>query len=342
MTTGKYISVLLLCAALTGCGRFPLRRTPAAPPEPEPAPVRMETADSGTEAPAPAPRDERGKDESCQAAPAPEPVRKPEYPTITFSATESANVRVPGNNPLPSDGLLVLPLCQMGDDFCFPYRGKVISQYGRRGRSMHTGVDIKAIPGDTIRAAFPGVVRMSKYYSGYGNIVVIRHYNGIETAYAHCKQNLVDVNDVVEAGTPVGLAGRTGRATTEHLHFELRAANEHINPDKLLDYENLCLRNDTLYIRRGATGSVLAYNSSDEGRRLLAAADKPAPSAATAAPATGARSPAATGSGIYVIRKGDTLSSIAARYGTTAARLSRLNNITDPRKLQIGQKIKLP
>lgn len=75
---------------------------------------------------------------------------------------------------------------------------------------MHTGVDIKAVPNDTIRAAFSGVVRMSKPYSGYGNIIVIRHYNGMETAYAHNSRNLVTVNDVVKAGDPIALAGRTG------------------------------------------------------------------------------------------------------------------------------------
>lgn len=101
---------------------------------------------------------------------------------------------------------------------------------------MHTGVDIKAVPNDTIRAAFSGVVRMSKPYSGYGNIIVIRHYNGMETAYAHNSRNLVTVNDVVKAGDPIALAGRTGRATTEHLHFEFRVANQALNPSLLLEH----------------------------------------------------------------------------------------------------------
>ena len=73
---------------------------------------------------------------------------------------------------------------------------------------MHTGIDIKAVPNDTVRAALPGVVRMSKYYSGYGNLVLIRHYNGIETVYAHNSKNLVRVNDAVEAGDPIAPAGR--------------------------------------------------------------------------------------------------------------------------------------
>ena len=131
------------------------------------------------------------------------PYRYP-LPRMTFGETESANVRIPMslNNPFPPSGELEIPLAELESDFCYPYPGKQISGFGYRGRSMHTGVDIKAVPNDTIRAAFSGVVRMSKPYSGYGNIIVIRHYNGMETAYAHNSRNLVTVNDVVKAGDP--------------------------------------------------------------------------------------------------------------------------------------------
>ena len=153
-------------------------------------------------------------------------------PEMTFGDLESANVRIPlkYNNPFPSSGELVLPLGEHENEFCYPYPGKLISPFGYRGSRMHTGIDIKAVPNDTVRAALPGVVRMSKYYSGYGNLVLIRHYNGIETVYAHNSKNLVRVNDAVEAGDPIALAGRTGRATTEHVHFEVRIASEPFNP----------------------------------------------------------------------------------------------------------------
>ena len=177
------------------------------------------------------------------------PYRYP-LPRMTFGETESANVRIPMslNNPFPPSGELEIPLAELESDFCYPYPGKQISGFGYRGRSMHTGVDIKAVPNDTIRAAFSGVVRMSKPYSGYGNIIVIRHYNGMETAYAHNSRNLVTVNDVVKAGDPIALAGRTGRATTEHLHFEFRVANQALNPSLLLDTEN-CTLSDMLTIK---------------------------------------------------------------------------------------------
>ena len=88
---------------------------------------------------------------------------------------------------------------------------------------MHNGLDIKVYIGDTIRAAFSGKVRMVKYERrGYGKYVVIRHENGLETVYGHLSKQIVDENQYVEAGEPIGLGGNTGRSTGSHLHFETR------------------------------------------------------------------------------------------------------------------------
>ncbi len=354
MNLYKLAVILLGCLVLASCSRTPLHRSKQTRKTTEttqtPTVIQPTDSVSPTDSHPNAPTDNNTNPTDLNpsktdtnAPRKPEKRPAPSYPKITFSEEESAHVRVPGNNPLPSEGLLILPLAQLSEDFCFPYQGKVISNYGLRGRSMHTGVDIKAIPGDTIRAAFPGVVRMSKYYSGYGNIIVIYHYLGFETVYAHCQKNLVHANDVVQAGTPIGLAGRTGRATTEHLHFEVRAANNHFNPGKMLDYENFSLRNDTLYIRQKADKGILAYNSTAEGQRLITQASKPKTSSTTTSNRTSDRSTSSnTGSKVYVIRKGDTFSTIAKRFGTTVSQLMRLNPNAEPRRLQIGQKIKLP
>lgn len=178
----------------------------------------------------------------------------------TFSKNASANVRVPGVNPLPAKGLNI-DLKAQRENFCFPYpRAKVISPFGSRGRRFHSGVDLKAVPVDTIRAAFSGVVRMSKPYSGYGNIIVIQHDNGLETVYSHQKRNFVKVNDRVQAGDAIGFAGRSGRATTEHLHFEVRVACQAINPGLILDYANRTLRTGHLIVvNRG--GRIVAVNT---------------------------------------------------------------------------------
>ncbi|MEG1748790.1 MAG: M23 family metallopeptidase [Tannerellaceae bacterium] len=117
------------------------------------------------------------------------------------------------------------------DGFAFPLPGaKVISHYGGK-RGSHTGVDIKTCANDTIVAAFDGVVRMARPYAAYGNIIVIRHDNGLETLYSHNSKNFVIPGDYVYAGQPIALTGRTGRATTEHLHFETRVNGQHFNPN---------------------------------------------------------------------------------------------------------------
>ncbi len=272
-----------------------------------------------------------------QQKPAAPPPKAPvDRPAITFSSVESANVRVPGVNPLPPGGLqLVLP--ELLDGFCYPYRGKMISPYGMRSGRPHTGMDIKAVPGDTIRAAFAGVVRMSKGYSGYGNLVVVYHWLGFETLYAHNVRNLVAVNEAVEAGQPIALAGRTGRATTEHLHFEMRVAGEPINPDKLLDYTNMTLRPDQLTVTSEG-GKIIAFNhpvgDPEFSERALAEARTQA-----ATPATPAAVPA--GQAYHTVAKGDTLSGIARANGTSVRALCTLNGIDAGAILRLGQKIKV-
>ena len=119
---------------------------------------------------------------------------------------------------------------------CYPLPGaKVISPYhNNRGGHRHTGVDLKTCPNDPIYAVFDGVVTMSKNYYGYGNCIIIKHDNGMETLYSHNSKNLVKEGDCVKCGQQIALTGRTGRATTEHLHFELRKNGKPQNPNTLL------------------------------------------------------------------------------------------------------------
>lgn len=128
------------------------------------------------------------------------------------------------------------------DGFVVPHPGKKISDYGMRNGRMHTGVDIKGAPGDTIRAAWRGTVKLSRPYYGYGNMVTLSHLNGYETSYAHNSKNLVSEGDVVEAGDPIALMGRTGRATTEHIHFEISHRGNRIDPNSVIDFDTWTLR----------------------------------------------------------------------------------------------------
>lgn len=122
---------------------------------------------------------------------------------------------------------------------CYPLPGaKVISPYGRRDGRTHTGVDIKTKANDDILAAFDGEVVMSQRYGAYGNLIKIRHQKGLETWYSHNSKNLVKVGDRVKAGQVIALVGQTGRATTPHLHFEVRLNGSAMTPNMLFDHRS--------------------------------------------------------------------------------------------------------
>ena len=126
--------------------------------------------------------------------------------------------------------------------YCMPTDStRITDKFGyrpRRGRS-HMGLDVKVKVGDTIRAAFDGKVRISRYERrGYGHFLVLRHPKGLETVYGHLSKKLVEENDIVHAGDPIGLGGNTGRSTGSHLHFETRILGNAINPAYLFDFPN--------------------------------------------------------------------------------------------------------
>lgn len=171
-----------------------------------------------------------------------------------FSSMEINHIRVATPGLFTKDKNLLLHLDTLTEnEYAFPLPGaKVISPYGtRRG---HSGADLKTCAGDTIRAAFSGVVRMSKPYAAYGNVVVILHSNGLETIYSHNVKNLVQSGDWVLAGQPVALTGRTGRATTEHLHFETRINGQHFNPDLIFNLKEGTLRKECVQCVKKGNG----------------------------------------------------------------------------------------
>lgn len=151
--------------------------------------------------------------------------------------------------------------------WCYPLPGaKVISPYGARGGRNHSGTDLKTKPNDNILAAFDGEVVFSGNYYGYGNLVRIKHANGLETYYSHNSKNLVKQGDHVRAGDVIALTGRTGRATTEHLHFETRINGQHVNSNRFFDHTTHQLRADAFqntkdgyvakYAKASKTGKV--------------------------------------------------------------------------------------
>lgn len=214
-------------------------------------------------------------------------------------------------------------------NFCMPHMGKITSNYGYRARfgRMHKGVDIGLKMNDTIRAAFDGKVRLTNYEGkGYGNYVIIRHPNGLETVYGHLNKHLVKPDQVVKAGDPIGLGGNTGRSTGPHLHFETRYMGYAINPAAIFDFANHTTHTDTYTFSKQTYTQPRNFAPS----RDLAKADK------SANPYTTAEAKS-----VYTVKKGDTLSSIAKAYGLSTTTLRKLNDLATTDPIKVGQTLKL-
>ena len=195
--------------------------------------------------------------------------------------------------------------------FSFPGKGNVISRFGLRSGRMHTGTDIKMSKGDTVYAAFDGIVTRSKYYHGYGNMIVIDHGNQLETYYAHLSAFLIKYEDSVTKGQAIGMAGSTGRATTSHLHFEIRENNKPYDTELVFDFENGKPRDKVAEMDNLAE---LQKELKPKGYSV----NKPI-------------------SQKYVVRSGDSLSKISKINRTSVKSLCMLNNLTETSILQIGQ-----
>lgn len=222
-------------------------------------------------------------------------------------------------------------------NFCMPTTNRVItSKMGPRWGRMHKGLDIKVYIGDTIRAAFSGKVRIKKYErAGYGKYLVIRHNNGLETIYGHMSDWLVEENQVVKAGQPIGLGGNTGRSTGSHLHFETRLCGVALNPALLFDFVNQDVTADYYMFRKetfehesvainktinleGGRSNALAQENIDKNERSRKAREF-------------------SETRYHKVSVGETLSSIAKRRGTTVAQLCKLNHLTRDVKVRPGQ-----
>ncbi len=213
---------------------------------------------------------------------------------------------------------------------------KVSSRYGRRRGRYHRGIDLPMPKGSDVYATFDGKVRVAKYSSGYGNLVVIRHSNGLETFYGHLSQINVKQDEWVEAGQLIGLCGATGRASGSHLHYEVRYLGYAIDPEWMIDMESQVLRQSVLVIKKSMLYPDSSYvPESDDEEEAIAEADE-------ADRLEQERLEAERKAAKYVtIKSGDTLSTIAKRNGTTVSALCKLNNITTKTILRVGRTLRV-
>jgi len=172
----------------------------------------------------------------------------------------------------------------------------------------HKGLDLRLKTGDTVRAAFDGVVRYSRYNrGGFGNLVIIRHFNGLETYYGHLSKRKVEVNQVVKAGDLVGMGGSTGRSRGPHLHFEIRYKDVPLDPSRMIDRDSCRLISNTFPIRK-----EVFYPKDWDINAVY-----------------------------HKIKSGDTLGYLAARYHTSVKEICAMNKISAKTTLRIGRVLRV-
>jgi murein DD-endopeptidase MepM/ murein hydrolase activator NlpD len=225
-------------------------------------------------------------------------------------------------------------------NFCMPTTSRVLtSNFGPRWHRQHKGLDIKVYIGDTIRAAFDGKVRVVRYEGrGYGKYVVIRHDNGLETYYAHMSKQLVEEDQEVRAGDPIGLGGNTGRSTGSHLHFETRLCGVALNPALLFDFRNQDVVDDSYLFRKSSyqRESIAVTRLRGVNAISFGSNDTDDVEMANAAPAASY----AQETRFHQVKKGETLYSIARHRGTTVQAIMKLNHLKKNSKLRPGQILK--
>ncbi len=215
------------------------------------------------------------------------------------------------------------------EDFSPPVDRKMVitSRYGwRRGRP-HQGIDIDLQVGDSVKSILEGKIRYVGYHGGHGNTVVVRHYNGLETVYAHLSKSLVKENDEVKKGQTIGTGGVTGNARGSHLHLEVRYHGKSINPEYLFEFaSDTKIRSDTLFVtkkwmtpryhRSTRMSKIVIHKTMEDIARIKEEQKK-----------------------IYTVRKGDTLHRIANKYGLAVSEICKTNSLKYNSVLKIGQQI---
>ena len=256
---------------------------------------------------------------------------KPQVPSALWYGNNMSDAKV-RLKEMPLDSLpdeINLRLLRKGEQFAFPVKGVKSSPYGWRWERPHRGVDIALKTGEPIHCVFDGVVRIAKPMGGYGNLVVVRHYNGLETVYGHLSKINVKPRQEVKAGDVIGLGGSTGHSTGPHLHFEVRFQYETFDPEWILDFATCSLRTQRLHLDKSYFG--IKKPRGRKGESIAYKADK---SYIKEPERRGAREM------YYVMRSDDSLVEIARRYSTTVDKIRELNEGL-AKKPKAGTKIRV-
>ncbi|MES2690826.1 MAG: M23 family metallopeptidase, partial [Bacteroidota bacterium] len=214
-----------------------------------------------------------------------------------------------------NDTILLKLKDSMDCSFHPPAIGDITSTFGfrkwARKPKFHYGVDVRMEVGDPVYAIFDGVVRVAKRSTDYGYVVLIRHYNGLETLYAHFDQLLAYPGKPVRSGEIIGLSGNTGRSTGPHLHFEVRFKGEKVDPNKIISFPSGSLLSDTLLIDKSCFSHLYKVQQTKLRSRY------------------------------YIVKRGDTLGKIAYKNGVTVKQIAKLNRISTKTKLKAGRRLRI-
>jgi murein DD-endopeptidase MepM/ murein hydrolase activator NlpD len=198
-------------------------------------------------------------------------------------------------------------------------RSFITSEFGRRGYRWHYGVDLELDMGDSVKSVWDGVVRLTNWDGGgYGNYVLVRHYNGLETLYGHLSDIQCEVGQIVQAGDLLAKGGNTGRSSGPHLHFEVRYQGIPINPMEIFDFNSHNIRTSN-FLLSPETFSYLGRRSrGGDGGQMRTRK-------------------------VYYhrVRRGDNLSAISDRYGVPVSTIKRLNGMGRSNNLQAGRRLRI-
>lgn len=245
--------------------------------------------------------------------------------------------------PFSENRLMLLLVQESNNPFSIPCAyNEVVCPFGwtKKGE-FHPGVDLSVEFQTLVKSCFDGVVRMAKHYGDYELVVVIRHYNGLETVYAHLDKLCVKPGQIVHAGDVIGQAGKSGRTKECLLHFETRFMNEYFDPTLIIDFDEEDLIKNTVVLTNDDFGSI-PLDSLDSKNSVLPK-PKATPSPKVIPTDTKEANAISTNENIeyHIVQKGETLYRIATQYHISVERILELNNLSDPNKISEGQKLRI-